>query len=172
MKHVTSQQLTSHDFVNKLLLSKSRYNTSFEVIYQKNHKVYRKRKTFLQIVHYLYEENELSTQECQLIFENLCDVRPIINTLLDSEKECLATMNCCVNELKNDRLVKVRVILAKNGHFLDEYVYDARSEVRAEVAKCGYGLDILSQDESKVVQLAVELARIRKRIRDLTHEED
>lgn len=170
MKRATSQQLTSHEFVNKLILSKAKYNDSFDVIYQKNNKAYHKRKTFLQVVQYLHEENELSTQECQLIFENLCDVRPIINFLLDYEKECLAKMNCCVNELKNDRLVKVRVILAKNGHFLDEYVHDARSEVRAEVAKCGYGLDILSQDESQVVRLAVELAHIRKRIEELTYE--
>lgn len=171
MKQVMSQQLTSHDFVNKLILSKAKYNDSFGVIYQKNNKVYRKRKSFLQIVQYLHEENELSTQECQLIFENLCDVRPIVNFLLDYEKECLATMNCCINELKHDKYVKVRTILAKNGHFLDEYIYDTRSEVRVEVAKRGYGLDILSQDNSKVVRLAVELANIRKRIRELTYEE-
>lgn len=170
MKQVMPQQLTSHDFVNKLILSHAKHNDAFGVIYQKNNKVYHKRKTFLQIVQYLHEENELSTQECQLIFENLCDIRPIVNFLLDYEKECLATMNCCINELKNDRSVKVRKILAKNGYFLDEYIYDTRSEVRTEVAKQGYGLDILSKDESKVVRLAVELALIRKRIKELTYE--
>ena len=66
--------------------------------------------------------------------------------------------------------MKVRTILAKNGHFLDEYIYDPRSEVRIEVAKRGYGLDILSQDNSEVVKLAVELAHIQKRIRELTYE--
>ena len=40
--------------------------------------------------------------------------------------------------------------------FLDEYIYDPRSEVRIEVAKRGYGLDILSQDNSEVVKLAVD----------------
>lgn len=35
MKRATSQQLTSHEFVNKLILSKAKYNDSFDVIYQK-----------------------------------------------------------------------------------------------------------------------------------------
>lgn len=35
MKQVTSQQLTSHEFVNKLILSKANHNDSFDIIYQK-----------------------------------------------------------------------------------------------------------------------------------------
>ena len=151
MKHVQSKQLTSNDYVNKLLLLHPDLDTKFDYTYDGVVHC----EVNLRFINILIAENvdrRLTDEEFDHILFDYFDLPNNLNQLSDTVKIDLIEIDKFVNELKNDKSYVIRHTLASNGCFFDEYTYDPHYKVRAEVAKHYHNLEILKNDANKRVR--------------------
>lgn len=152
MKQINHKQLTSNEFVNKLLISNPKLDTKFNYLYHTHVVRYIKSTKLIDILTTEFLENRLTDEEFDHILFDYFDLPNNLNQLSDTIKIDLIEIDKFVNELKNDKSYVIRHALASNGYFFDEYTYDPHYKVRAEVAKHYHNLEILKNDANKCVR--------------------
>lgn len=122
MKEVCAKTLTNNQFVNKCLLMNPTHLTKFRYC-----KIYQR---FIKIVYFEHRNGHLSNDEVRHIFHNLLYIHKNLHKVSSKDKELLVEMNCCIDELKDSQSSSLRALIAKHGHYLNDYLYDSNRKVR------------------------------------------
>lgn len=153
MKLVASKQLTSNEFINKLLLTNPQLSTPCIV---NQNKLTSKR--FIDVIKHEVSCERLTNEEAHQFLIDYYDLPHSLDSLDDESKICLIEIDYFIQELKNDKSYVVRQTLASYGYFLDAYTYDSNYKVRVEVANHYHNLNILTHDECDYVR---EIAKMK-----------
>ena len=122
MKEVRAKQLTNNQFINKCLLMNPTHLTKFRYC-----KVYRR---FIKILYFEHRNGHLSNEEIQYVIHEILRLQTNLHNVSCKDKELLVEMNCCIDELKDSQSSSLRALIAKHGHYLNDYLYDSNRKVR------------------------------------------
>lgn len=122
MKSIQLQELTNNQFINKCLLMNPTYLTKFRYC-----KAYRR---FIKILYFEHRNGQLSNEEIRYIIHEVLQLHTNLHNVSGKDKELLVEMNCCIDELKDSQNSSLRALIAKHGHYLQDYVNDSNRKVR------------------------------------------
>ena len=152
MKEVNHKQLTSNAFVNKLLLSNTKFN-DWVIVDESFPGPYYKR--FSTILEQALEENSITKDEIVYLLDNHFHVLEHLLELREEDVLFLISLDYRLESLVKHYAGEVHIELARKGVRLDIFMRHADPKVRIEVAKHGYQLDRLINDVDPRVRIEV-----------------
>lgn len=149
MKVITSQQLTSNEFVNKLLLLNTQFNDWVNAGALSGEQHFEQFLTFLKRE---FDNKRLAKDELIDLLDNYFHILDHLVELTAEHVLFLIKIDYHLEVLAEHYNSEMHIEIARKGTCLEKFVHHSDPRVRIEVARHGYRLDLLMNDENRNVR--------------------
>ena len=152
MKVIKSQQLTSNEFVNKLLLLNTKFNDCVNAGALSGEPHF---EQFLIFLKREFDNKRLAKDELIDLLDNYFHILDHLHDLTPTDMLFLIKLDYHLESLAKHYDTEIHIEIARKGACLEKFVHHSDPRVRIEVARHGYRLDVLMNDVDPNVRIEV-----------------